>query len=90
VVEGEGGKLRYRLLDGREFKSPSAAGMAVTGKSCNGWAFWSLETDITPPAIEAPQTEANTEANITEAQSEPQEPSSESIPVKKSFTRTPN
>ena len=44
VVEGENSKLRYRLADGREFKSPSAAGMAITGKSCNGWAFWSLET----------------------------------------------
>ena len=32
---------RYRLADGREFKSPSAAGTAITGKACNGWAFWS-------------------------------------------------
>jgi hypothetical protein len=30
VVEIEG-KLRFRLEDGREFKSPSAAGMAITG-----------------------------------------------------------
>jgi hypothetical protein len=35
-------ELRYRLADGREFGSPSAAGTAVTGKSCNGWAFWSV------------------------------------------------
>jgi hypothetical protein len=28
--------------DGREFKSPSSAGSAVTGHACNGWAFWSL------------------------------------------------
>src|SRR5687768_8454699 len=35
--------LRYRLADGREFASPSSAGKAVTGKSCNGWAFWSLD-----------------------------------------------
>src|SRR4051794_28653700 len=41
VVEGEGG-IRYRLADGREFKSPSAAGTTVTGKSCNGWAFWTV------------------------------------------------
>lgn len=40
VVEREGSKLSYRLEDGREFKSPSAAGMAITGKACNGWAFW--------------------------------------------------
>ena len=43
VVEGEGGKLLYRLGDGREFKSPSSAGSAVMGGSaCNGWRFWSV------------------------------------------------
>lgn len=42
VVEGEEGKVRYRLKDGREFKSPSAAGTAITNKACNGWAFWSV------------------------------------------------
>jgi hypothetical protein len=42
VVEGEEGKVRFRL-DGREFKSPSAAGSAVMGgQACNGWRFWSL------------------------------------------------
>ena len=44
VLEGDGGKLRYRLEDGREFKSPSAAGMAITGHACDGWVFWSVET----------------------------------------------
>ena len=43
VVAGEEGKVRYRLADGREFKSPSSAGTAITGKACNGWAFWSIE-----------------------------------------------
>ena len=38
------GKPSYKLEDGREFKSPSAAGTAITGGACNGWAFWSLET----------------------------------------------
>ena len=61
VVEGEGGKVRYRLQDGREFKSPSAAGMAVTGKSCNGWAFWSVEKAEAAPATEVQQAEANQE-----------------------------
>ncbi len=38
VVGGEGGKLLYRLADGREFKSPSSAGSAVMdGTACNGW-----------------------------------------------------
>ncbi len=42
VVKTEEG-VRYRLEDGREFKSPSSAGSAVMGGSaCNGWRFWSL------------------------------------------------
>ena len=42
VVKTEEG-LRYRLEDGREFKSPSSAGSAVMGGSaCNGWRFWSV------------------------------------------------
>ena len=55
VVEGEGGGLRYRLEDGREFKSPSAAGSAVMGGvACNGWRFWSLagEAEPAPPKKE--------------------------------------
>ena len=45
VIGGEDGKPIYRLAaDGREFKSPSSAGTAITGKACNGWAFWSLDT----------------------------------------------
>ncbi len=43
VIAGEDGKVLYRLGDGREFKSPSAAGTAITSKACNGWRFWSLE-----------------------------------------------
>lgn len=44
VVQTEDG-LRYRLADdGREFRSPSAAGSAVMGgQACNGWRFWSVE-----------------------------------------------
>ena len=45
-LHGEGTKpdgIRYVLPDGRQFKSPSAAGSAVMGGSaCNGWRFWSL------------------------------------------------
>ncbi len=37
VVAAKDGKLRYRLADGREFKSPSGAGSAVMGGvACNG------------------------------------------------------
>ena len=43
VVTGEDGKRRFRLADGREFKSPSSAGSAVMGgTACNGWRFWSV------------------------------------------------
>jgi len=40
--------IRYRLDDGREFKSPSSAGSAVMGgAACNGWRFWSLTGEET-------------------------------------------
>jgi hypothetical protein len=43
VVATKDGKVRYRLADGREFKSPSGAGSAVMGgAACNGWVFWSI------------------------------------------------
>ncbi len=43
VVQTDQG-LRYQLADGRQFKSPSAAGSAVMGGSaCNGWRFWTVE-----------------------------------------------
>jgi hypothetical protein len=42
VVQTEEG-MRYRLENGREFKSPSSAGSAVMGgKSVNRWVFWRL------------------------------------------------
>ena len=56
VVENAEGKLRYRLEDGREFKSPSAAGMAITGHACDGWVFWSVQTEETAPPAEHRQT----------------------------------
>jgi len=36
VVEDAEGKPHYKLDDGREFKSPSAAGMAITEHACDG------------------------------------------------------
>ena len=38
--------LRYVLPDGRTFKSPSAAGRAITGNQVNGYQFWSVADGI--------------------------------------------
>ena len=63
VVEGEEGGLRYRLEDGREFKSPSAAGSAVMGGvACNGWRFWSLAGEAQPAPPKKQRKAAKREA----------------------------
>ena len=63
VIQGEDGKLRFRLADGREFTSPSAAGSAVMGGiACNGWRFWSLSTDEAEEAKPATAKQARTKA----------------------------
>ena len=47
--------VRYRLENGREFKSPSSAGSAVMGgAACNGWRFWSLAGEAARAAKKAP------------------------------------
>ena len=62
VVENAEGKLRYRLTDGREFKSPSAAGMAITGHACDGWVFWTVQTGDT---VSKPKVEIQTQTETT-------------------------
>jgi hypothetical protein len=76
VVAGPEGKVLYQLspYDGREYKSPSALGTAVTGKSCNGWAFWSVAHD------EAQVVEIGTAAVETTAAS-PEEPAETDTPA---------
>ena len=85
VVEVEG-KFRFRLEDGREFKSTSAAGMAITGHPCDGWVFWSVQTseeattseiqpEIEPEQVEqtapSPDTEATTAGESAASQTAP-------------------
>jgi len=88
VVEREGGKLGYRLEDGREFKSPSAAGTAITGKACNGWAFWSLEAS---PAAAAREGEAaSAEKKAEQPAATPATEKKEATASKKPISRVPN
>jgi hypothetical protein len=51
--------IAYKLSDGREFKSPSAAGAAIMGegRTSNGWAFWSTgePTEKPPKERKAPK-----------------------------------
>ena len=50
VVETDAG-IRYRLADGKEYKSPSAAGSAIMGgNACNGWRLWSMANGASKPA----------------------------------------
>src|SRR5271157_2441053 len=67
-VADKEGKLFFRLEDGREFKSSSAAGTAITGGACNGWAFWSVET-----AQDAKPAEIHEQASATTETAAPQE-----------------
>ncbi len=74
VVETEEG-LRYRLEDGREFRSLSSVGSAVMGgKAVNGWRFWST-VDEAPdatgpaakPAARAGRAKKDTQTSTSEA-----------------------
>jgi len=66
LVQTEAG-LRYRLEDGREFKSPSSAGSAVMGgKSCNGWVFWSLASETAEAAKRRGASKAKQKAAATQ------------------------
>ncbi len=77
VVENAEGKLHYRLEDGREFKSPSAAGMAITGHACDGWVFWSVQTEET-----AAKPDAEKQGTPPAAETEhKEEPATDTAPV---------
>ena len=56
VIAGEAGKVKFRLADGREFKSTSSAGTAITGKACNGWAFWNVQPNSAPTESLEPES----------------------------------
>jgi len=83
VVAGEEGKVKYRLADGRQFKSPSSAGTAITGKACNGWAFWSIESGSAQTGSEESE---NSEA-MAEDPENTETPEQTSAP---GFRRVPN
>jgi len=83
VIAGEDGKVKYRLADGREFKSPSAACTAITGKACNGWAFWSVETDSTQTEPQEPESTEEQDEGSEDTETLDQSPAA-------GFRRIPN
>ena len=78
VVENAEGKLRYKLEDGREFKSPSAAGMAITGHACDGWVFWSVQTEETTAC-----PNAENQRNCLRQRQTHKEPAAELLPKRR-------
>jgi dihydroorotase-like cyclic amidohydrolase len=89
VVENAEGKLRYRLEDSREFKSPSAAGMAITGHACDGWVFWSVVTEETTAKPDAEKQETPPVAEI-EHKEEPAQNVAKTDPKKTGVFLVPN
>jgi hypothetical protein len=89
VVQGEGDKVRYRLEDNREFKSPSAAGMAITGHACDGWVFWSVQTEETTTKPDAEKAETLPAAE-TEHKEEPVADAPKGDPKKTGVFLVPN
>ncbi len=82
VIAGEEGKVMYRLENGREFKSLSAAGTSITGNACNGWAFWSLDAGAAQTAESTNPLEATTsEADCSTAEGHDPPEDSESEPT---------
>lgn len=80
VIQGENGKVKYHLMDGREFKSPSAAGMAVTGHPCDGWIFWKVEGVASATATENQTEVTNPPAEVTVSATEnPATPESNNV-----------
>ena len=86
VVTGEGGKVLYQLPDGKEFKSTSALGTAITGKSCNGWSFWSVDTGEPFEAGTTTETTAPTTADAEEPTEEDSEPETIYVAAGEEFT----
>jgi len=92
VVAGGDSKLRYRLPDGREFKSPSAAATAITAKSANGWSFWSLaEVGDSEQAEVESYSWAEDAAKVAEAlDAQTDEVTNEEVTPLAQFRRVPN
>jgi hypothetical protein len=90
VVENMEGKLRYRLQEGREFKSPSAAGMAITGHACDSWVFWSVQTEENAPTENLEVTPAAEPNQTAEPIVEPAPTAAKTDPKKTGVFLVPN
>ena len=89
VGDGDDRKVRYQLVphDGKEYKSPSSLGTAVTGKACNGWSFWSVDTGEAQEGGTTASTETEAESPTSESE-EPEEPTY--VPVEEESADPPS
>ena len=90
VIAAEDAKVRYTLTpnDGKEYQSLSSLGTAVTGKACNGWAFWSVGNDETPETEMTTDTITPTTADAEESTEEDAEPKSTYVAAGQEFTES--
>ena len=93
VIAGEGNKIKYKLEDGREFKSPSAAAMSITGHAADGWHFWTVVTAeaANPQTPESPNSEPHTAESASSSESK-DAPATDAAAetTGQTFMRTPN
>ena len=71
VVE-EDGALRFVLADGRSFKSPSAAGRAITATQVNGYRFWTVVDALSGGSAGPHSVRTRIELQLQLVSSEPQ------------------
>ena len=57
-TSADGDRNEFVLEDGKRFRSPSSAAMAIIGGAANGWRFFSVETAGTEPAPAKPGRKA--------------------------------
>jgi hypothetical protein len=84
VVEQDG-RLYFVLADGRVYRSPSAAGKAITGTATNGYRFWSIPERAPSGQRQRQQAALKAVAAMTAEE----EPRADGVPRANGATRPP-